>query len=292
MKKITESRNELSDNLDIKSISDILSIINSEDQVVPKVIESYLSEIEIIIKHVINSFNNKGRLCYVGCGTSGRLGVLDASECPPTFKVDKTLVQGIIAGGDIAIRESVENAEDSYDDGYNLMKSYKINKNDTVIGISASGTAKFVLGSLKSAKENGAYTSLITFNKVSSINYVDKVLAIIIGPEIISGSTRMKAGTATKMILNMISTTSLVKSHKVYKNYMVDLNVNNEKLKNRAINIIKDICEISINKASIYLHNSDSNIKVAIVMCKLSLTKKEALLILEKNNGNLRKIIE
>tara|TARA_Y100000590_G_scaffold381233_1_gene450262 strand:+ start:234 stop:1112 length:879 start_codon:yes stop_codon:yes gene_type:complete len=292
MKKITESRNPLSDNLDIKSTSDILSIINSEDQVIPNVIESYLSEIEIIIKHVINSFNSKGRLYYVGCGTSGRLGVLDASECPPTFKVDKTLVQGIIAGGDIALRESVENAEDSYEDGYNVIKSYNITNNDTVIGISASGTAKFVLGSLKSAKESGAYTSLITFNKISSLNFIDKILSIIIGPEIISGSTRMKAGTATKMILNMISTVSLVKSHKVYKNYMVDLNVNNEKLKNRAINIIKDICDIRTEKASLYLYNSDSNVKVAIVMYKLDLSKKEALIILEKHNGNLRKIIE
>ena len=292
MKKITESRNPLSDNLDIQSISDILSIINSEDQVIPKIIADYLCQIEIIIEHVINSFNNKGRLYYVGCGTSGRLGVLDASECPPTFKVDKTLVQGIIAGGDIALRESVENAEDSYEDGYNVIKSYKITNNDTVIGISASGSAKFVLGSLKSAKERGAYTSLITFNKIPSLDFVDNILSIIIGPEIISGSTRMKAGTATKMILNMISTVSLVKSHKVYKNYMVDLNITNEKLKNRAINIIKDICHTSAEKASIYLHNSDSNVKVAIVMYKLNLSKEESLLMLEKNKGNLRKIIE
>ena len=173
MKKITEERHHLSENLDIMSTIEILDLMNKEDTSIPIIINKYLREIENIINHVVSSFANDGRLFYVGCGTSGRMGVLDASECPPTFKVNKSLVQGIIAGGERAVYQSVEGAEDSYDDGYSVCKNNNINSNDSIIGISASGSASFVLGALKYASDNNAFTTLLTFNYIDPIDYIE-----------------------------------------------------------------------------------------------------------------------
>jgi len=292
MNKITEQRNPLSDDLDIKSITEIISLINDEDHLIPKILKKHLKDIKLLICNVVDSFDNNGRLFYIGCGTSGRLGVLDASECPPTFKTNSSLVQGIIAGGNRALYESIEGAEDSFKDGFESIINKKITKNDTVVGISASGTAQFVLGGLNSAKKVGAHTALITFNKVDSHSFIDKTISVIVGPEIISGSTRMKAGTATKMILNMISTTSLIKSNKIYKNYMVDLKVSNKKLKNRAIQIIEDICKISYDKAELLLIKADNDVKTALAMYYLKVNKDTANKKLNEINGNLRQLIK
>jgi len=292
MKKITETRHPLSENLDKMTTIDILHLMNSEDRSIPIIINKHLRNIEKIIENVISSFQKGGRLFYIGCGTSGRLGILDASECPPTFKVDKSLVQGIIAGGKNAVFQSIEGAEDSYDDGYNICEQNNINSNDSVIGISASGSAPFVLGSLKYASNQKAFSSLLTFNQIEHFEYINVILEIITGPEIISGSTRMKAGTATKMILNMISTISMIKSNKIYKNYMVDLKISNNKLKRRAINMLNEILNISDSKSEKLLLHANGDIKTAITMYTLKINNNDANKLLADNKGDLRKIIE
>ena len=293
MTKITETKNPQSNDLDNMSISKIIKLMNMEDKEIPKIIGQNLELIEKVIKNVINSFESNGRLFYIGCGTSGRLGVLDASECPPTFKTDPSLVQGIIAGGYGALSKSIEGAEDSFDDGEEIIIDEKIKQSDVVIGISASGSAKFVLGALSKAFELGAYTCLITFNSFNEDDsYIKDIISYNLGPEIISGSTRMKAGTATKMILNMISTTSMIKSNKVYKNYMVDLKVSNEKLKDRAINIISDITKLDIIKSSSLLKLAKNDVKVALVMNHTNLSYDSSCELLEKNKGKLRNILE
>ena len=293
MTKITETKNPQSNNLDNMSISKIIELMNMEDKEIPKIIGQNLELIEKVIKNVINSFESNGRLFYIGCGTSGRLGVLDASECPPTFKTDPSLVQGIIAGGYGALSKSIEGAEDSFNDGEEVIIDEKIKQSDVVIGISASGSAKFVLGALSKAFELGAYTCLITFNSFNEDDsYIKDIISYNLGPEIISGSTRMKAGTATKMILNMISTTSMIKSNKVYKNYMVDLKVSNEKLKGRAINIISDITKLDIIKSSSLLKLAKNDVKVALVMNHTNLSYDSSFELLEKNKGKLRNILK
>ncbi len=292
MTKVTEQRNSLSNNIDILDTINILELINSEDSKLHLAIKKEIKIINKIVKNIINSFENDGRLLYVGAGTSGRIGVLDASECPPTFKASSNMVQGIIAGGKKALYKSVEGAEDSFQDGENSIKNIKIDSNDSIIGISASGDAPFVLGALKKSSQLGAYTALITFNNKRKEKYINDLLSVIVGPEIISGSTRMKAGTATKMILNMISTTSMIKSNKIYKNYMVDLKVTNNKLENRAINIISDLTGLNNKKAKQILVSAHNNVKASLVMNHLSIDYKKALFELKKNNGNLRKILD
>ena len=292
MKKITETRHKLSENLDTMTTADILHLMNNEDKSIPAIIKNHLKNIEKVIENVVSSFDKGGRLFYIGCGSSGRLGILDASECPPTFKVNKSLVQGIIAGGKNAVFQSIEGAEDSYDGGYNICEENDINSNDSVIGISASGSAPFVLGALKYASEKNAFSSLLTFNQIEHLEYIDIALEIITGPEIISGSTRMKAGTATKMILNMISTISMIKSNKVYKNYMVDLKISNNKLKRRAINMLNEILDISDSTSEELLLHTNGDIKAAIIMYTLNINNNDANKLLADNKGDLRKIIE
>ena len=293
MTKITETKNPLSNNLDNMSISKIIELMNNEDKEIPKIISGKLNIIKNVINNVINTFESNGRLFYIGCGTSGRLGVLDASECPPTFKINPSLVQGIIAGGYDALYKSIEGAEDSFDDGQKIVLDKNIKSSDSVIGISASGSAQFVLGALSKSFDLGAYTCLITFNDfIGNNSYINEIISYNLGPEIISGSTRMKAGTATKMILNMISTTSMVKSNKVYKNYMVDLKVSNKKLKARAIHIISDITKLSSSKASSLLKLAKNDVKVALVMNHTNLSYNSACEFLELNKGKLRNILE
>ena len=293
MTKITETRNSLSNNLDEMSISRIIQLINNEDKEIPNIIGQNLDIIKNVINNIINTFESNGRLFYVGCGTSGRLGVLDASECPPTFKTDPSDVQGIIAGGYDALYKSIEGAEDSFEDGQSIIIDKKIKSSDSVVGISASGSAKFVLGALSQSFNFGAYTCLITFNDFNNDkSYINDIISYNLGPEIISGSTRMKAGTATKMILNMISTTSMVKSNKVYKNYMVDLKVSNRKLKSRAINIISEITKLNNKKSSLLLKSAKNDVKVALVMNHNDLSYKAACELLDKNKGNLRNILQ
>ncbi len=290
--KITEEINPNSKDINTKNIDQILKIFNSEDSLIIEAVKNILPDIKKLILNVIECFNNNGKLFYVGSGTSGRLGVLDASECPPTFGVSPNMVQGIIAGGYDAVFKSIEGAEDSMKDGTQIVLKKKITKCDIVIGISASGTTPYVLGALKQAKEIGASTGLIQSNAAKNYKYIDHYLNAIVGPELISGSTRMKAGTATKMILNMVTTVSMIKMNKTHGNIMTDLKVSNNKLLNRGINIISKMLSVSESIAKEYLIKSDGNIKVAITMYKHGISREKANSILAQNDNSLSGIID
>ena len=289
--KITEEINPNSIGIETKNILEILKIFNVEDASVITSINKVLSDIESLIEIVIQCFKNNGRLIYVGSGTSGRLGILDASECPPTFGVSPEMVQGIIAGGDKAVFKSIEGAEDDLKKGAKSILDKKINNTDIVVGISASGTTPYVLGALEKAKELGSKTALIQCNNLKQKKYIDKCISIIVGPEIIAGSTRMKAGTATKMVLNMITTISMIKINKTHGNIMSDLKVANDKLLNRGINIISEMLSVSKKIANKYLVDSKGNVKIAIIMCEYKVSLEKAKSILEKNNNSLSGII-
>ena len=290
MKKITEKNNNKSNNIDSFSTKNILKTINSEDSNIPAVINKSINDIEKVVNSLVEVFNNNGKLFYVGCGTSGRLGILDAVECPPTFSTPIDMVQGIIAGGNKAIYESVENAEDSDIDAIKIVRE-KISNKDFVIAVSASGSANYVLAALKESNRLGAKTCLITCNKFKKEKFINHLIELIVGPEIISGSTRMKAGTATKMVLNMITTTSMIRINKTYGNYMVDLKVSNEKLKIRAVNIVKELTGLNIEKSEKILEKANNNVKAAIVMQRKNVDYDSSLVLLNKMNGNLRSII-
>ena len=291
MDNVTEKQNSKSENLDQLEIIEILDIINREDQKVAISVSSILPKINFLILDIIKKMKKGGKIFYIGCGTSGRLGVLDASECPPTFGVEHDLVQGVIAGGYKALRKSVENAEDSYDDGFNIINEKKINKTDTVIGISASGTAPYVHGALYNSKQKGATTALICCNEGNNKKYISHLLSVIVGPEVITGSTRMKAGTATKMILNMISSTVMIKLNRVFGNLMIDLKLSNKKLFNRAISIIVQLTKSDEKKAENFLNRANGNVKIAIVMITYNKNFHESEDILMKHNGNLNLIL-
>jgi len=290
MNKITEKHNKSSINIDSLTIPNILEIINHEDSTIHGQIKDILPDINNIISDIVLCMKKNGNLIYIGCGTSGRIGVLDAAECPPTFSTSNERVQGIIAGGIDALYKSVENAEDSTIEAVNLIKN-KVTKNDFVLGISASGNASFVIAGLEEAKRQQAKTGLLTFNDINNTLSIDHLISIIVGPEILSGSTRMKAGTATKMILNMISTTVMIKLNKTYGNIMVDLKISNKKLLDRGIRIISEITSITYDEAAILLNKSKKNVKAAIVMQIKNISLDEAIRLLKINDGNLRKII-
>ena len=291
MENVTEKQNSKSENLDQLESIEILDIINREDQKVAISVSRILPKINFLILDIIKKMKKGGKIFYIGCGTSGRLGVLDASECPPTFGVEHDLVQGVIAGGYKALRKSVENAEDSYDDGFNIINEKKINKTDTVIGISASGTTPYVHGALYHSKQKGATTALICCNEGNNKKYISHLLSVIVGPEVITGSTRMKAGTATKMILNMISSTVMIKLNRVFGNLMIDLKLSNKKLFNRAISIIVQLTKSDEKKAEIFLNRANGNVKIAIVMITYNKNFNESEDILMKHNGNLNLIL-
>ena len=290
--KITEQQNSASANIDENSTLEILRIINNEDAGVALAIQNKLSEIEAFIKALIPRVKGGGRLFYVGSGTSGRLGVLDAVECPPTFSTSPTMVKGIIAGGYDALVRSIEGAEDNPTDGAKAIIDYGINSESTVLGITASSTTPFVLGALEKAKEFGAMTGLLLCNNPPKLEYVDHIISIIVGPEVISGSTRMKAGTATKMVLNMITTTLMIKLNKTYGNLMVDLKASNEKLWDRGTRIIQHLTDLSYNDSLKLLQSADGEVKTAIVMEKLKMKAGDAREKLNENKGSLRKVLD
>ena len=289
--KITEQQNSASANIDENSTLEILSIINNEDAGVALTIQNKLSEIEAFIKALIPRVKGGGRLFYVGSGTSGRLGVLDAAECPPTFSTSPTMVKGIIAGGYDALVRSIEGAEDNPTDGAKAIIDYGINSESTVLGITASSTTPFVLGALEKAKEYGAMTGLLLCNNPPKLEYVDHIISIIVGPEVISGSTRMKAGTATKMVLNMITTTLMIKLNKTYGNLMVDLKASNEKLWDRGTRIIQHLTDLSYDDSLKLLQSADGEVKTAIVMEKLKMEAGDSREKLNENKGSLRKVL-
>ncbi len=237
--------------LEKMSVKEILTGINSEDKTVPIAVEKVLDSLEILVSKIVVRMKTGGRLFYIGAGTSGRLGILDASECPPTFGVSKDLVIGIIAGGDLAIRNSVEHAEDSTTQCWQDLLQYEINDLDTVIGIAASGTTPYVVHGIKKCNENDILTGCITCNEGSPLGLATQhPLEVIVGPEFVTGSSRMKAGTAQKLILNMITTSVMIQLGKIKGNKMVDMQLSNDKLVNRGTKMLMEELNISQDKAS------------------------------------------
>ena len=289
----TESRNEYTMQIDTANPLEILRIMNEQDQLVALAVNDVLADVEAAVQFVVESFKNGGRLIYVGAGTSGRLGVLDAVECPPTFSTDPEMVQGLIAGGERAFLKAVEGAEDQPDFGVNDLKEIGLTKDDTVIGIAASGRTPYVIGALRYARSIGAKTVALSCNKNAAISKeADQAIEVIVGPEVLTGSTRLKSGTAHKMILNMISTSSMILLGKAYENLMVDVHVSNQKLKERAIGIIRKITGVSYEQASETLEASDLQVKTAIVMIKTNTTKPKAEQLLIEANGYVKKAIQ
>ena len=263
MKKITEE-SSLYHNLEKMSVKDLLISINHEDQKVAKIIYQSIEKIENLIKIIVSKLHDSGRLFYIGSGTSGRLGIVDASECPPTFGVPDNIVIALIAGGDNAIRSAVESAEDNTQQAWKDLKKYHITNKDVVIGISASGTTPYVLGGLKACQKKSIYTACITCNQETTISkYSDIPIEILVGPEFVTGSTRMKAGSAQKMVLNMISTSVMIQLGHIMDNKMIDMQLKNQKLKDRGIKMIQEICEINKKEAEKLLEKY-SNVRLAI----------------------------
>lgn len=248
--KITEQESDYK-NLEKMSSLELITHINNEDKKVAVAVKSQLHQIEAVIEKAVELLQNNGRIFYIGAGTSGRLGVVDASECPPTFGVSYELVQGIIAGGDVAIRKAVENAEDATLQGWLDLEAKNISKKDIVIGIAASGTTPYVINALKKCNNNEITTACITCNPESPLAIVAKLpIEITVGPEFVTGSSRMKAGTAQKMALNMISTATMIRLGKVQGNRMVDMQLSNDKLVERAIKMLMETVEISRDEAT------------------------------------------
>lgn len=248
--KITESPSNYND-LEKMSVASILTSINKEDQSVPLAVEKALPEIEVAIENIVEKLKSGGRLFYIGAGTSGRMGILDASECPPTFGVDPTKVIGIIAGGNTAIKNAVENAEDNAEQGWLDLLDYQISKKDFVIGIAASGTTPYVINAVKKCGEHGIQTASISCNPNSPLSQVaDHPIEVIVGPEFVTGSSRMKAGTAQKLILNMISTATMIQLGRIKGNRMVDMKMTNSKLIQRGTQMLVDELKISIEEAA------------------------------------------
>ena len=289
----TEQQNPQSSQIDSMSINGILKTINREDQNIAIAVQATIRDIEKTVELTVNSIRKGGRVFYVGAGTSGRLGVLDASEIPPTFSAPKGLFIGVIAGGENALRNSVEGAEDRPEDAIIDLEQYDLNKNDTLVGISCSGAANYVVSALDHAKENGAKTVyLVTNPNPFKITEVDVIINAVTGPEVVTGSTRMKAGTATKLILNMISTATMIKLGKVYGNLMVDLMAVNDKLVDRGTRIIEQLTDLDYDGAQLKLFEAEKSVKAAIVMEKLNCTLNEAREKLDNAGGFLRNLID
>ena len=288
---ITEYRNENTKNIDLLSTIDIVRKINDEDKLVALAIEDELPNIAKAVDIIAKQFLIGGRLYYFGAGTSGRIGVLDASECPPTFGVSPDMVQGIIAGGDKALKNAVEGAEDNFELGE--QDASILTDKDVCVAISASGNPKYLLGVLSKAEQNGCKTIAVTCNH-NALILEDSGLGICVevGPEVIAGSSRMKAGSVQKMVLNMLSTGAMIKIGKTYENFMIDLMPTNEKLKDRAIRIVSEIAGVNSSKALQTLIDSDWKVKTAIVMLVCDYSKDIANEALRRNCGVLRRTLK
>ncbi|KTT86737.1 N-acetylmuramic acid-6-phosphate etherase [Mammaliicoccus sciuri] len=285
----TESRNEHSSKLDTLTPEQFVDVMNYEDQKVAQFIKEENHAIAQLITQVINGLNNGGRLIYMGAGTSGRLGVLDAAECVPTFGVTPDVVVGLIAGGPSAMTVAVEGAEDDESLGEQDLRNLNINEHDTVIGIAASGRTPYVIGGLRYAQSINVPTGCVTCNKASEVGkHADYPVQVDVGPEVLTGSTRLKAGTAQKLILNMISTGSMVGIGKVYENLMIDVKPTNKKLKQRAINMIQEVLQTTDEDSERLFNQSDEQVKVAIVMGMHGISKEEALVRLKQAKGFVR----
>ncbi len=289
----TEQRNPASTQIDTAPISEILSIINEEDHRVAHAVSEELPYIEEAVRLIVTSFRHGHRLFYIGAGTSGRLGILDASECPPTFGADPDMVQGLIAGGRDAVFRSQEGAEDLESNGVEAVKRAGITSNDVVCGIAASRRTPYVVGAVKYAREIGCHTIFITCTPREHFNLdVDVAICPVPGPEVIMGSTRMKSGTAQKLVLNMLTTASFIHTGKVYENMMVDLQMTNKKLVERSKRTVMTVTGISYADAETLLEKAGGHVKTAIVMGLACVDRDQARARLEKANGFVRPAIE
>lgn len=287
----TETRNPNTTNLDTMSPLEIVTIMNQEDNNVIAAVNDQLENIAQVAQWASEALYDNGRIIYMGAGTSGRLGVLDAVECPPTFGVDYNKVIGLMAGGENAFVKAQEGAEDSETFGHDDLVNINLTKHDLVIGIAASGRTPYVIGGLKYAKEVGCKTATIACNKDSEIGtYADIAIEAVSGPEVLTGSTRLKAGTSQKMILNMISTAAMVGYGKTYNNLMVDVKQSNAKLKVRAQNIVMEATDVDRETAISVLEQAEDSVKTAIVMVLWDCSKEEALDLLEDAKGHIKKI--
>lgn len=292
-KLMTEQVNDRSVDIETQSIGQILHYMNDENRTVTDAIERCIPSIEKVTAAVVQAFEKGGRLIYLGAGTSGRLGVLDASECPPTFGVSPDMVVGVIAGGDYALRHAIEGAEDDETIAQEQLKKLGLVKEDVVVGISASGRTPYVVAGLSYAKEVGCYTGSISNSPNAVIsNVADIGIEAITGPEVVTGSTRMKAGTAQKLILNMITTAAMIRVGKVFKGYMVDVQPTNQKLKQRATNILSKITGFSQEEARAHLEKNDFDLKVAIISQIHHISSNEARKMLRENQMNIVKAMQ
>jgi N-acetylmuramic acid 6-phosphate etherase len=289
---LTEQRNPASMDLDMRSTEGILRLLNAEDKLVPLAVEREIPYIIQAVDYVVQSLKSGGRLLYFGAGTSGRLGVIDASECPPTFGTDPATVVGVIAGGRAAMFQSQEGAEDDPENGKRDVDAYGVNAKDTVCGIAASRRTPYVVGAVARARELGAKTIYVTTNPRSEFNLeVDVAICPEVGPEVLMGSTRMKSGTAQKLVLNMLTTTSMVRLGKVYENMMVDLQLTNVKLRERAKRIVMMATGLDYAGAERALHLAGGHVKTAIVMVHAGVSAEEARLRIQKADGSVRRAI-
>lgn len=293
-KLTTEQRNPRSMDIDAKSTYEILQIINDEDKLVPFAVEKELPYIQKAVDAIVYALKNGGRLLYFGAGTSGRLGVVDASECPPTFGTPFGLIEGFIAGGKEAMFRAQEGAEDYEENGAKDVMKAKVTNKDVVCGIAASRRTPYVVGAVKKAKELGAKTLFVTANPRKDFNIAEVDIAICpyVGPEVIMGSTRMKSGTAQKLVLNMLTTASMIRMGKVYENMMIDLQMTNKKLVERSKKIVMTITGLSYDEAAVYLEKAKGHVKTALVMIKANVDYEEAQRRLEKADGFVRRAIE
>jgi N-acetylmuramic acid 6-phosphate etherase len=290
---VTEGRNPDTMDIDKLDTVGIIALINEEDKKVACAVEGVKEDIARAVDVISDRLSRGGRLIYIGAGTSGRLGIVDASECPPTFGVDFEMVQGVIAGGKGAIFKSVEGAEDSWELGKKDLIEEKLAPGDVVCGIAASGRTPYTIGGMKYAKEIGAAVVCITMNPESEMAKIaDYPISVIVGPEVIMGSTRMKAGTAQKMVLNMLTTATMIKLGKVYSNLMVDVKASNEKLLARAKRIVMMAADVEEDIARAALEESNYDVKLAIFILKTGLGKDDAKKVLDQHKGYIQKAID
>lgn len=290
---LTEQQNPKSHHLDQRSIADLVRLMIAEDRLIPDAVAQAETSIVATIEHLVATFKCGGRLFYIGAGTSGRLGVLDASECPPTFRTAPEMVQGLIAGGEGALVRSVEGAEDSEQDVCNDLQARDLATADMVIGIAASGQTPYVRAGLRYAKSLGCQTALLACNEISVDDpAVDTFMLVPVGPEIVTGSTRLKAGTATKLVLNMLTTISMIQLGKVYDNLMVDLQISNNKLQNRAVRMLQTLTGIEEASAEVLLQAAQGEVKTALLMQLADLDYAAAKTALNDSQGHLRQALE
>ena len=286
---ITEQRNPNSMHVDSLSELEIVQLMNEEDKQVPLAIEKCLPQIAQAVECIVAAFQQGGRLVYIGAGTSGRLGVLDASECPPTFGVSPEMVKGIIAGGERALRHPIEGAEDSKEQAVIDLQTIQFSSKDVLVGIAASGRTPYVIGALEYAKSLDSVTVSIASNPNSAMaNIVDIAIDTVVGSEVLTGSSRLKSGTAQKLVLNMLTTASMILMGKCYQNLMVDVQASNEKLKARAIRIVMQATDCDKALAEETLKQADQNAKLAIMMILSGLDRAQAEALLEKHQGKLQ----